>query len=278
MVCGRQFQNFCCQKRLEKTIWKQYIYQRQTINQLAGKYKRSSDWIREHLDNIPAIKQSHVPQSIVAIADVTFFKRNFGVCVMRAPHLKINIYAQEVQTESVDAYRQGRINLEELGYTIKAIVLDGRPGVRQLFSDVPIQMCHFHQKQIIIRYLTNNPKLEAGIELKKITATLCQTNERDFTSALDGWHQKWSLFLKERTTDPLAGKWFYTHKRLRSAYRSLKINLPYLFTYQKYLELNIPNTTNSLDGCFAYLKELVRVHRGINKTLKRKIIQEILTK
>jgi hypothetical protein len=90
--------------------------------------------------------------------------------------------------------------------------------------------------------------------------------------------QKWSFFLKERTSDPLAGKWFYTHKRLRSAYRSLKINLPYLFTYQKYLKLNIPNTTNSLDGCFAYLKELVRVHRGINKTLKRKIIQEILTK
>jgi len=26
------------------------------------------------------------------------------------------------------------------------------------------------------------------------------------------------------------------------------------------------------------LKELVRVHRGANKTLKRKIVQEILTK
>ena len=45
-------------------------------------------------------------------------------------------------------------------------------------------MCHFHQKQIITRYLTNNPKLEAGIELKKITTTLCETNESDFTAAL----------------------------------------------------------------------------------------------
>ncbi len=150
--------------------------------------------------------------------------------------------------------------------------------MRQLFSAVPIQMCHFHQKQIVTRYLTNNPKLEAGIELKKITATLCQTNERDFTSFINNWHQKWYSFLKDRTIDPFTGKWFYTHKRLRSAYRSLIINLPFLFTYQKYPELNIPNTTNSLDGCFAYLKELVRVHRGINKTLKRKIIQEILRK
>jgi hypothetical protein len=198
--------------------------------------------------------------------------------VIRAPHLKQNLYFQEVQTESVDAYRQGKIDLEKRGYIIQAIVLDGRPGVRQLFGDVPIQMCHFHQKQIITRYLTNNPKLEAGIELKKITATLCKTNEKDFINALHCWNQKWSSFLKERTIDPLTGRWFYTHRRLRSAYRSLKMNLPYLFTYQKYPELYIPTTTNSLDGCFAYLKELIRVHRGINKRLKRKIIQEILAK
>jgi hypothetical protein len=263
---------------LDQSIWDQYVYERKTICQLAAKYKRGKNWIRTHLGDVPVKEQRHFPQPIVAIADVTFFKRAFGVCVIRAPHLKKNLYAQEVQTESVDAYRQGRIDLEERGYTIEAVVLDGRPGVKQLFLDVPIQMCHFHQKQIITRYLTNNPKLEVGIELKKITASLCQTNERDFTSALDGWHQKWSSFLKERTTDSLTGKWFYTHKRLRSAYRSFKINLPYLFTYQKYSELNIPNTTNSLDGCFAYLKELVRVHRGVNKTLKSKIIQEILAK
>ncbi|MFZ2800557.1 MAG: hypothetical protein WAZ30_10065, partial [Syntrophorhabdus sp.] len=86
----------------------------------------------------------------------------------------------------------------------------------------------------------------------------------------------WSSFLKERTTDPIAGRWHYTHKRLRSAYRSLRQNLPYLFTYQKYPDLNIPNTTNSLDGCFAYLKELVRVHRESRRELKIKIIEEIL--
>jgi hypothetical protein len=158
--CGRQFQNHSRNKRLEKTIWKQYVYQRQTIRQLAAKYKRGKNCIRAHLLNVPIKEQRHVPQPIVAIADVTFFKRNFGVCVIRAPHLRTNIYAQEVQTESVDAYKQGRINLEERGYTIKAIVWDGRPGVRQLFSDIPIQMCHFHQQQIIVRYLTNNPKLE----------------------------------------------------------------------------------------------------------------------
>jgi hypothetical protein len=141
LSCSRQFQNCYRQKRIEKTIWNQYVYQRKTIFQLSEKYKKGRNRIRAHLGNVSAKEQSHVPQPIVAIADVTFFKRNFGVCVIRAPHLKKNLYAQEVQSEAVDVYRQGRIDLEKRGYKIKAIVLDGRPGVRQLFSDVPIQRC-----------------------------------------------------------------------------------------------------------------------------------------
>lgn len=159
-----------------------------------------------------------------------------------------------------------------------AVVLDGRRGIRAVFADVPVQMCHFHQKMIINRYLTTKPKLEAGIELREITFDLRKTNEEAFSKALNDWHKKWKEFLKERTTNPVTGKWHYTHKRIRAAYRSLVTNLPYLFTYQKYPELNIPNTTNSLDGSFAHLKELLIIHRGTNMELKRKIIDEILGK
>ena len=84
------------------------------------------------------------------------------------------------------------------------------------------------------------------------------------------------IFFKEKTTDPITGRWHYTHKRVQAAYRGLRTNLSYLFTYQKYPELNIPNTTNSLDESFAHLKSLLRVHRGIKKDFKIKIIQEIL--
>jgi hypothetical protein len=53
---------------------------------MAEKYKRGKNWIRAHLGDVPVKEQRHVPQPIVAIADVTFFKRDFGVCVIRAPH------------------------------------------------------------------------------------------------------------------------------------------------------------------------------------------------
>jgi hypothetical protein len=276
MVCNRQFQNSSNKNRIESIIWKEYVYQRQTIGHLSAKHKKSKDWIRERINNASVKKHPCTPQPVVVIADVTFFGRNSGLCVIRAPHLKKNLYIQEVHSESAEIYRQGRIALEKQGYHLRAIVLDGRPGVRQIFSDMPVQMCHFHQKQIITRYLTNNPKLQANRELKMLTRDLCETSEGSFVAALDAWHTKWSSFLKERTTDPTTGKWQHTHKRLRSAYRSLRLNLPYLFTYQKYPELNIPNTTNSLDGCFAYLKELLRVHRGSTRSLKNKIIDEVL--
>jgi hypothetical protein len=174
-------------------------------------------------------------------------------------------------------YHKGIIAITKQGFRISAIVLDGRPGVRNLFGDIPVQMCHFHQKQIVQRYLTNNPKLEAGIELKKISDTLNDTSEKEFTDKIIKWNNKWCEFLKEKTYDIFNHKrWYYTHKRLRSAYRSLNINLPYLFTYQKYPELNIPNTTNSLEGSFSHLKEKVGIHRGLRLNIKKKIINQIL--
>lgn len=211
------------------------------------------------------------------VADATFFGRIYGFIVFRSPKLQKNLYFNWIPYETIMDYRLGRSAVEAKGIKISAVVLDGRPGVRSVFSDIPIQMCHFHQKQIIQRYLTLNPKLPAGIELKGIAATLCGTNEKDFNQALSGWHDRWKDFLKERTTNPVTQRWCYTHRRVRSAYRSLNVNLPYLFTYQKYPELNIPNTTNSLDGSFNHLKELVRVHRGFTPNLKKKIIEEILT-
>jgi len=207
---------------------------------------------------------------------VTFFSKQKGLCVFREPNLKKNIWWKFTDYERIRIYEQGRKHLEKNEFNIKAVVLDGRRGVREVFRDKPVQMCHFHQKQIVRRYLTNRPKLDASIELKKIVATLAKTDEQVFTNELDTWYKKWGTFLKEKTTNPETGKWCYTHKRIRSAYKSLKINLPFLFTYQRYPELNIPNTTNSLDGFFNSLKSKLNVHRGLNKTRAKKVIIELL--
>jgi hypothetical protein len=137
-------------------------------------------------------------------------------------------------------------------------------------------MCQFHQSAIIRRYLTKKPKLAAGQELLAVVDLMKKTDRESFEGALDQWIEKWQNFLNERTANPATGKSFYTHKKLRSAYRSLKANLPWLFTWYDYLEFDIPNTTNAIDGHFADLKNKLRNHNGLSKERKMKFINEFL--
>ena len=87
--------------------------------------------------------------------------------------------------------------------------------------------------------ITGSPKLQAGIELQKIVDNLTSSCEEVFSMLIEVWMLKWNQFLKEKTYSN-TGKWFYTHRKLRSAIRSIKSNLPYLFTFQKYPELLSP--------------------------------------
>lgn len=181
-------------------------------------------------------------------------------------------------TESPSVYQWGISDLSQRGFTIKALVIDGRKGIREAFPGVPIQMCQFHQVKIVTRYLTTRPKLEAGQELRTITLTLSRSTEADFTKLLNEWHMRWGAFLKEKTVDPETRRWCYTHRRLRSAAFSLRRNLPLLFTYEHHPELDIPNTTNCLEGTFSHTKTAMRIHRGLTQKRKRKLIDFILRK
>lgn len=139
-------------------------------------------------------------------------------------------------------------------------------------------MCHFHQLAIIKRYLTSNPRLVPSIQLKQIAELLPKTTQQKFTLLLDAWYFRWSDFLKEKTIIPNTEHWFYTHKRTRSAYRSLRANVRYLFTFQYLKKQGVvcPNTNNSLESTFAHLKDKVRLHRGLKLNRKLKLINQIL--
>lgn len=278
MKCGRNFINKSRKIVLQKILWKKYIWQRQTAKQLAVAYQRSESWIRQQLDKFPVKTPVVKPCPVVVVADMTFIKRTYGVAVARTPHLKKNLAWKMSTTENATVYRDLRWQLWIKGFEVQAAVIDGRPGLIEVFWDVPIQMCHFHQMQIMTRYLTTRPKLIAGQTLRHIAMCIPRSNEDDMRRLLVNWHNKWKDFLKEKTYNPQTRRWFYTHKRLRSAFRSINRNLPILYTYQKYPELNIPNTTNSLDGTFSHLKDMLRIHRGLRRNRKLKLIDEILSK
>jgi len=129
-----------------------------------------------------------------------------------------------------------------------------------------------------MKYLTRKPKTEAGCELRILSLRLTKTDEATFSGLLKNWHERWGKFLLERTicSSCKPNRFPYTHRKLRAAYRSLMTNLSLLFTYQRYPELKIPNTTNCLDGMFSQLKNRLNVHRGARQQFRYKLILEIL--
>jgi len=205
--------------------------------------------------------------------DTTYFGRAFGVMVFKDSLTKQILFKQYVKQETNLLYLFGLKEIARRGIKIQSIVCDGRKGLFQLFHEIPIQYCNFHQVKTIRTYLTKKPKMQASKELWTLTLLLVHTDKESFSGGLDDWYIKWSEFLNERKIDE-KGKKRYIHKKLRSAYRSLKTNLPWLFTWYDNYTLNIPNTTNSIDGHFADLKNKLRNHNGLSIDRKKKFIDE----
>ncbi|MEG1885059.1 MAG: transposase [Alistipes sp.] len=110
----------------------------------------------------------------------------------------------------------------------------------------------------------SKPDLEASQELLDIAKFMCKTDKESFIGVFELWAVKWTDFLKERTVDRHTGKTHYTHHKLRSAYLSMKRNMPYLWTWYDWSERGIPNTNNGLEGKFTDLKTKLRNHNGLS--------------
>lgn len=257
-------------------LWEEYGQGKQTYTQLAAKYGCSIKTIQRRIDKHHVKNISPIARSVIVLMDTTYWGHNFGVMLFKDSLTGENLLKYYVKHETNALYIQGINELKAKGFTIQAIVCDGRKGLIQSFKDIPVQMCQFHQAAIIRRYLTKNPKLKAAKELIEVVDLMKKTDRESFTGSLELWFEKWESFLNERTINPDTKKSFYTHKRLRSAYRSLKNNLPWLFTWYDYLTLNIPNTTNAIDGHFADLKNKLRNHNGLSIKRKKKFIDGFL--
>jgi hypothetical protein len=205
--------------------------------------------------------------------DTTYFGRTFGVMVFKDSKTGIILYKQYVKAETNSLYLFGIAEIIRRGINVQSIICDGRKGLFQLFGNVPMQHCNFHQVKTIRNYLTKKPKMQASKELWQLTLLLVRTDKESFTGGLNEWHTKWKLFLDEQKIDE-NGKKRYVHKKLRSAYRSLKTNLPWLFTWHENMHLNMPNTTNAIDGQFSDLKNKLRNHNGLSEARKKKFIDE----
>ena len=275
--CKHRFRN---KKRdRHEDIWNEYVFHKQTVRELIGSTGHDKKTILRYLDNFEVQKkENHQPREINLVVDATYFgkRRNgesWGVILFRDPKGKENLWWKYVKHEKVADYLEGKQYLESLGYKIKSVTADGFLGLPRVFGGLPFQMCQFHMKQIVVRNVTLKPQTEAGRVLLALIHTLTYTEEKVFQRRLLHFHLKYVGFLNEKTIHP-DGSSSYTHEGVRAAYLSLMHWFPYLFTYLK--NNDIPNTTNTCDGHFSHIKDILRIHRGVSKLFKQKMIDSIL--
>ena len=174
--------------------------------------------------------------------------------------------------------------------TVLAVVSDGQKGIqkaaRLVFGDVILQRCHFHVKRNLRVKLTLHPMVAAGQDLQLLAHWLSSVRTYDdmalFVGAFYGLTEAYEAFLKERTyyTDVHGRKrWNYTHPRVRSAYRQIAtlIEDDQLFAYITHPELDLPTTTNHVEGGLnTRVAELLRSHRGMRYVRQKQLIDTFL--
>jgi len=116
-------------------------------------------------------------RAVIVLMDTTYWGRNFGVMLFKDAITKENLLKYYVNHETNKLYQQGIKELQSKGYTVLAIVCDGRRGLLNSFGDIPVQMCQFHQAAIIRRYITKKPRLQASIDLNKLVRLMIKTDK-----------------------------------------------------------------------------------------------------
>jgi len=210
------------------------------------------------------------------LMDATYWGWHFGVIIMKdALQGRVLWHKFLSKKETIADYREGILWLEQRGFVIRGIVSDGLKGLREAFPQYKFQFCQFHQVKLVKSKLTSRPKLPASQELLQLALLLCHTDKESFVGALDEWHAKWADFLSERATGS-DGKSHYVHKSTRSAYLSLRRNMPWLWTWYDHLELQLPNTNNAIESLNSELKAKLCLHRGISIERRKMLIEAIL--
>lgn len=268
--CGYQFRNSNMPDDLQ--LWKLYQENKQTVKELAEHFGISESTIKRHLHNVTIEwEQPSLSGSGFVHLDATYWGHNWGIMLALDDATGKVLYLAFIKSETNADYETAVKSIRERGFTINGVIIDGKKGLFSLLSDYKIQMCQFHMKQIVRRYLTLNPRLKAARALKDIMETLTSTNRETFEQNYANWKLEWYDCLHRRTRLK-TGKTQYTHKRLRSAMHSIDFYLPYLFTYQQQECNGMPNTNNKIEGTFTDLKKNLNNHSGMIEMNRKRFI------
>lgn len=274
--CNRQFLGG---RRRDKTqVITDYVEGKQTIEQLSFKYGVSSRTIQRDLKGMRYVQKISKNKDVTIQLDTTYWGRNFGLMVIKDALRNKLLWRKYVRYETIKDYLEGVEWLKSQGFKIYGVVIDGMRGLAQALYPIPVQMCQFHQIMIVRRYLTQDPDIEASIELLCLIKEITRMDKESFIGAFEEWYERNKDTLNERINDRRIKRKTppFMRPRLRSAYLSIKRNMQLLWTFYDHPETGLPNTNNALEGVFSDIKSKTRVHSGISRDNQKKLLDEYI--
>ncbi len=215
---------------------------------------------------------------VIIQMDTTYWGRNFGLMVIKDPLRKKMLWHKYGTHEMLADYLEGVEWLRSQGFRIYGIVCDGMRGLMLSLRQYPVQMCQFHQQMIVRRYLAEDPELDASKDLLDLINSITVMDKESFIWTFDEWYVKYKEVLNERVHDKRLKTPPFMRPRLRSAYLSIERNMHWLWTFYDYKDRVIPNTNNVLEGIFSDVKSKVRIHSGLTREHRKKLIDEYLSR
>lgn len=276
--CGRQFRGG--ERRDKSQVITDYVEGKQTREQLAAKYGVSSKTIGRDLEGMRYVQKISKDRQVVIQMDTTYWGRGFGLMAIKDALRKKVLWRKYVTHETIADYMEGVQWLRGKGFRIYGVVIDGMRGLAQALRPYPVQLCQFHQMLTVRHYLTQEPDLDASRELLELVNRITRMDKESFVREFGEWYDRHKDVVDERVHDRRIKRKTppYMRPRLRSAYLSVKRNMPLLWTFQDFPNIGLPNTNNGLEGIFSDIKTKLRVHSGLSREHRKKLIDEYLAR
>ena len=268
--CGSQFR--AGSRVSEEDLWRAYQQDKQTVEGLSRRYKTSVSTVKRMMRGIRREwEQPQLSGGGYVHLDTTYWGRSFGVLLALDSETGKPLYMAFVRNETAKDYVDAVESIERRGYAVRGLIIDGKQSLFKSFCGYRVQMCQFHMKQIVRRYLTRNPRMLSAKELNELVSRLHTSREEDLRKELTAWKEKWRDTICRRSLHK-DGKTHYTHRRLRSAVNSINFYMPYLFTCQREDCAGMPNTNNKIEGTFTDLKKNLNNHSGLTTENRKRFI------
>jgi hypothetical protein len=277
-TCNKRFVRH---KDRSKEIFIEYVFHKQTLRELSLSYNKDKRVLQKQLDTYVVPNKIHQPRAVYIMVDALRFgsrdtNNEWCIVVFRDNQTKENIWWGYSTSEDRAIYQTGKDVLLSFGYTILGVTGDGFSGIRSVFKGIPFQMCHVHMERLVVSGTTRNPLLEAGQVLLALTRSLHdpETTEDIFRKRILGYKEKYWSFLQEKSESLTTGERWFTHDGLRQGFNSLYSLFPHLFTYKQ--NVLLPRTTNSLEGHFSHVRDIVHIHRSLTRKRAERVLDAVM--